>query len=152
MPGEQNDAPTLRYHLAGRRLPDQEAAEGCHRNCTFHIARIQIDQRTADAPARVVNHQLRFAQLAANLLEQRGHALCISCIADKRTRTSFLFEGAKLLDGSCGERDVMTLASEAACKRCAQARTGANYQRGGLCHVLGFALVSTRMEKRVGAS
>ena len=110
-----------REHPPRRLLRHQECPEGRHRERSFHLRRIEIDQRTARAVARVVDHNLGRADAGIQIGKQSLDFHRARGIARKDARTNVLCERIEVIRAPRRERNPDAFAGEYTRKRGAQA-------------------------------
>ena len=69
---EQHGTVLAGQHAPHRLLAHQEGAEGADLDRALHVVRRQVDQRTADAIAGVVDHHVGRTVLGLHRLEETG--------------------------------------------------------------------------------
>jgi len=126
--GEQDRAVRARQHAPHRLLGDREAAERGNGHRLFHLRGIEIDDRGADAMARVVDHGLGRTDRCAHVGEQLHYLIAVGCIARKQLGAGFRRQRRKILDAARRKRHRHIRIREHARDRGTQPRTRAHDQ------------------------
>src|SRR5436305_4690316 len=115
-----------------RLLRREESTEGRHSDRLLDFGRIQIDERTARAVARIVDDDIRRAELALYCGEQLLDVGWFRRIARERLRTSLLRETFELSSRARRKRDLQSIFAEQPRERGAQPTSRANDQSGSV--------------------
>ncbi len=129
-PGEPDRAGAAREHSPRRLLADEKPAIGGNRQHLGHRRRIQIGDRAAQAPARVIDHAIRYEAQPVGLGEKRRHLVRHRRIASQRNPADFGGQGREFFGIPRRQRNPGTLLGEPARQRRAQSGAGADDQRG----------------------
>jgi hypothetical protein len=120
----------VRQHADRRLLRHQKAAEPADRDRLGDIGGHEVDERAARPSAGVVNHQIRYRDLALHQPEQALDFVGVGGVAGKGAGAGLGTERAEFFDSACRQRDADTLFGEQPRQRRAEAFAGADDQGG----------------------
>ena len=117
-------------HPPNGLLSNQDGAKCAHCHRTFDLCGYEVDKRSASPRARVIDHNIRFADLALDLCEKTLHLDWVGSIASKGMRADLVTQGTKFLPLARGQTNTHTLPREQSGQRSAQAFAGAHNESG----------------------